>query len=79
MTYKEGTYAEYVSAKEEWLAYVPQSLPLHEAGQVPLVALTCWQVCTPFVSRKLLCNPTTVKVPVACNNRDTACIFLFKV
>ena len=44
MTFKEGTYAEYVSAKEEWLAYCPKSLPLHEAGQVPLVALTAWQV-----------------------------------
>lgn len=47
MTYKEGTYAEYVSAKEEWLAYCPKSLPLHEAGQVPLVALTAWQVLRP--------------------------------
>ena len=44
MSFKEGTYAEYVSAKEEWLAYCPKSLPLHEAGQVPLVSLTCWQV-----------------------------------
>ena len=44
MTFKQGTYAEYVSSKEEWLAYCPKSLPLHEAGQVPLVALTAWQV-----------------------------------
>lgn len=44
MTFKEGTYAEYVSAKEEWLAHCPKSLPLHEAGQAPLVALTAWQV-----------------------------------
>lgn len=43
MTFKEGTYAQYVSAKEEWLAYCPKTLPLHEAGQVPLVALTAWQ------------------------------------
>ncbi|KAL3157718.1 hypothetical protein ABBQ32_012147 [Trebouxia sp. C0010 RCD-2024] len=43
MTFKQGTYAENVSAKEEWLAYCPKSLPLHEAGQVPLVALTAWQ------------------------------------
>jgi NADPH:quinone reductase-like Zn-dependent oxidoreductase len=35
MTFKEGAYAEYVSAKEEWLAHCPKSLPLHEAGQVP--------------------------------------------
>ena len=44
MNFKEGTYAEYVSAKEDWLAHAPKSLPLHEAGQVPLVALTAWQV-----------------------------------
>ena len=44
MSFKEGTYAEYVNAKEDWLAYCPKSLPLHEAGQVPLVALTAWQV-----------------------------------
>ena len=44
MSFKEGTYAEYVSPKEEWLAYCPKSLPLHEAGQVPVVALTAWQV-----------------------------------
>ena len=44
MNFKEGTYAEYVSAKEDWLAYASKSLPLHEAGQVPLVALTAWQV-----------------------------------
>ncbi len=46
MSFKEGTYAEYISPKEEWLAYCPKSLPLHEAGQVPVVALTAWQVCT---------------------------------
>lgn len=44
LSFKEGTYAEYVSAKEDWLAYCPKALPLHEAGQVPLVALTAWQV-----------------------------------
>ena len=44
MSFKEGTYAEYVSAKEEWLATAPNSVPLHEAGQIPLVALTAWQV-----------------------------------
>ena len=44
MSFKEGTYAEYVSAKEEWLATAPKSVPLHEAGQIPLVALTAWQV-----------------------------------
>ena len=54
MTFKEGTYAEYASAKEEWLAYCPKSLPLHEAGQVPLVSLTCWQV---YIHQKNVCHP----------------------
>lgn len=40
-----GGYCEIVSVKEEWLANVPESLPLDEAGGVPLVALTAVQVC----------------------------------
>lgn len=44
LSFTEGTYCEIVSAKEEWLALVPTRLPLHEAGQVPLVSLTAWQV-----------------------------------
>ena len=38
-----GTYAEYVTAKNEWVAAVPDNLPLEQAGGVPLVALTAWQ------------------------------------
>ena len=38
-----GTYAEYVAAKNEWVAAVPDNLPLEQAGGVPLVALTAWQ------------------------------------
>ena len=58
MTFKEGTYAEYVSAKEEWLAYCPQSLRLHEAGQVPLVALTAWQVAEMWTKHAKQCALT---------------------
>jgi NADPH:quinone reductase-like Zn-dependent oxidoreductase len=41
--YKEGTYAEYICAKESWLAVVPDNIPLDIAGGVPLVALTALQ------------------------------------
>lgn len=39
-----GGYSELVSPKQEWLARVPETLPLDEAGGVPLVALTAVQV-----------------------------------
>ncbi len=42
--YTPTGYSEVVSAKEEWLASVPDALPLQEAGGVPLVALTAVQV-----------------------------------
>ncbi|KIZ04982.1 putative Quinone-oxidoreductase [Monoraphidium neglectum] len=38
-----GTYAEYVVAEADWLAKVPDNLPLEKAAGVPLVALTGWQ------------------------------------
>ena len=60
MTFKEGTYAQYVSAKEEWLAYCPKTLPLHEAGQVPLVALTAWQVAALHRRVTKQCNLSSI-------------------
>jgi hypothetical protein len=39
-----GSYAQYASVPEDWLARVPATLPLEQAGGVPLVALTAWQV-----------------------------------
>ena len=38
-----GTYAEYVAINQDWVAHVPDNLPLEQAGGVPLVALTAWQ------------------------------------
>ena len=38
-----GTYAEYVAINQDWIALVPDNLPLEQAGGVPLVALTAWQ------------------------------------
>lgn len=42
-----GTYCQYASVAEADLAYIPDSLPLDEAGAVPLVALTAWQALEP--------------------------------
>ena len=39
-----GCYAEYVSAKETYLAHQPTALSFEEAGGVPLAALTAYQV-----------------------------------
>ena len=39
-----GTYAEYASVPEEWLAYKPQSLKHFEAAAVPCAAITAYQV-----------------------------------
>lgn len=39
----EGTYLQYQSVPEKWLAKFPDTIPADEAGGVPLVALTAWQ------------------------------------
>ena len=42
-----GSFAEYAWVKEEWAAPAPKSLSLErEAGGVPLVFLTAYQVIT---------------------------------
>lgn len=38
-----GSYAEYATVPEDWLAYIPDNLPSNIAGGVPLVGLTAWQ------------------------------------
>jgi NADPH:quinone reductase-like Zn-dependent oxidoreductase len=38
-----GTFAEYIAIDEADLALKPQSLTMHEAAAVPLVALAAWQ------------------------------------
>ena len=40
-----GTYAEYMTASEDFFALVPPNLDLKIAGAVPLAALTAFQVC----------------------------------
>lgn len=39
-----GTFAEFISIKEESLAIKPRNLSMEEAASVPLVGLTAWQV-----------------------------------
>lgn len=38
-----GTFAEYITVREEDLAFKPKNLSMEEAASVPLVALTAWQ------------------------------------
>jgi NADPH:quinone reductase-like Zn-dependent oxidoreductase len=41
---KDGSYAEFALAQEDWIALAPKTLSLEkEAGAVPLVALTAYQ------------------------------------
>ena len=37
-----GTFAQYVCLRADQIAYAPQSLPLAEAGAIPLAAMTAW-------------------------------------
>ena len=39
----QGCYAEFVAADADWVARVPDNLPLDQAAGLPLVALTAWQ------------------------------------
>lgn len=39
-----GTFAERIAVAEEDLALIPEGLSMTEAGSLPLVALTAWQV-----------------------------------
>lgn len=42
MTYSRGTFAEYVCLRTDEIAAAPQSLPLADAGAIPLAAMTAW-------------------------------------
>ena len=42
MTFSRGTFAEYVCLRTDEIAAAPQSLPLADAGAVPLAAMTAW-------------------------------------
>jgi NADPH:quinone reductase-like Zn-dependent oxidoreductase len=53
----EGTYAEYVLLKEEWIAPAPQKIPLKDSAGVPLVYLTALQAlekATPKAGQRVL-------------------------
>lgn len=40
--YSRGTFAEYICMRADEIALAPQSLPLADAGAVPLAAMTAW-------------------------------------
>ena len=42
MTFRRGTFAEYVCLRTDEIAAAPHSLPLADAGAVPLAAMTAW-------------------------------------
>jgi len=45
---EQGTYLQYASIPERYVAYVPPSLPMDEAAAVPTAALTAWQALEPL-------------------------------
>jgi NADPH:quinone reductase-like Zn-dependent oxidoreductase len=38
-----GTFAEFISVKEDGVAFKPKSISMEEAASIPLVGLTAWQ------------------------------------
>ena len=42
MQFSRGTFAEYVCLRTDEIAAAPQSIPLAEAGAIPLAAMTAW-------------------------------------
>jgi NADPH:quinone reductase-like Zn-dependent oxidoreductase len=49
---KNGTYAEFIAVKEDYLALKPESLSHIEAASIPLVGLTAWQSLIIFAKPK---------------------------
>ena len=41
-SYSRGTFAEYVCLRADEIAAAPQSLPLADAGAIPLASMTAW-------------------------------------
>lgn len=58
-TVQHGTFIEYVSLPESYVALAPPSLSLEEAAAVPLAALTAYQVGRPRFP---------VSAPTTCGN-----------
>ena len=42
MTFSRGTFAEYVCLRTDEIAAAPRSVPLADAGAIPLAAMTAW-------------------------------------
>ena len=42
MQFSRGTFAEYVCLRTDEIAAAPQSIPLADAGAIPLAAMTAW-------------------------------------
>ncbi len=42
MTFSRGTFAEYVCLRTDEVAAAPKSIPLADAGAIPLAAMTAW-------------------------------------
>ena len=57
---QNGTYAEYISLPESYLARKPQGLNFEEAASVPLTGLTAYQAL--FVAGKLQPNQTVLLI-----------------
>ncbi|HSW97255.1 MAG TPA: NADP-dependent oxidoreductase [Candidatus Saccharimonadales bacterium] len=50
--FRIGTFAEYISVDENDVARKPNNLTMDEAGSIPLVGLTVWQVLVETVNLK---------------------------
>ena len=47
-----GTFAEFISIREDSVAHKPKNLSMEEAASVPLVALTAWQTLVEIANLK---------------------------
>jgi hypothetical protein len=59
-----GSYAEYTTVPEGSLARIPSTLPIEEAGGVPLVALTAWQVRQPQDAEQPPASDADIREPL---------------
>lgn len=50
--FKIGTFAEYISVNENYLALKPNNISMEEASSIPLVGLTSWQALVEIANLK---------------------------
>lgn len=50
--YRIGTFAEYIAINESDVALKPKNISMEEAGSIPLVGLTAWQVLVEITKLK---------------------------